>query len=123
MGTLPWVVVPTLLRGFGGAFGFVYAARVRQDGTFRRGFNPDGTPDASFGNAGRVIVDLSPDWDEAGALVLQPDGRIVVAGNAPDGATSCDAVDARSRPDGRLLMAGSAGNGLAVQLLRVRIVP
>lgn len=41
--------------------------------------NLDGMRDASFGNAGRVIVDLSPNRDEAGALALQPDGRIVLA--------------------------------------------
>ncbi|MCW5664984.1 MAG: hypothetical protein KIT35_14190 [Piscinibacter sp.] len=42
-------------------------------------FNPDGTLDAGFGNGGRVIVDLSPNGDEASALALQPDGRILLA--------------------------------------------
>lgn len=193
------------------------AGRVSQDrgdetdvGVAR--FNPDGTLDTSFGNDGRVIVDLGPNWDEASALAVQPDGRIVravaysevgnfafgvlrlnadgsrdtgfgdngfafrqigpgadtpaalvlqadgrivVAGSALDSATSYDAIVARFlsdgtpdvgfgtggfyrfdtaqgrdggydllvQPDGKLLMAGSAGNGLSVRPLLVRIVP
>jgi len=42
-------------------------------------FEHDGTLDRSFGNAGRVFTDLG-NWDNATALALQPDGRIVVAG-------------------------------------------
>lgn len=35
MGAMVWVVVLTLLCGVGDALGFVYAARVWQDGVFR----------------------------------------------------------------------------------------
>lgn len=37
MGAVLWVVVLTLLCGLGDALGFVYAARVWQDGVFRWG--------------------------------------------------------------------------------------
>lgn len=37
MGALLWVVVLTLLCGLGDALGFVFAARVWQDGVFRWG--------------------------------------------------------------------------------------
>jgi len=43
-------------------------------------FNPDGTADGIFGKDGRVSADFGKGEDEAHALVLQPDGRIVVAG-------------------------------------------
>jgi uncharacterized delta-60 repeat protein len=43
-------------------------------------FNPDGTPDATFGSGGIVISPL-PNNDKARSLALQPDGKIVVAGD------------------------------------------
>jgi uncharacterized delta-60 repeat protein len=42
-------------------------------------YNADGTPDTTFGNTGRVIADFLGDA-AAGALALQPDGKIVAAG-------------------------------------------
>lgn len=44
-------------------------------------FDADGTPDATFGNGGRVLTDAGLD-DAANALALQADGRIVIAGHA-----------------------------------------
>ncbi|MCW5636472.1 MAG: hypothetical protein KIT17_24275, partial [Rubrivivax sp.] len=41
--------------------------------------NADGTPDAGFGSGGQVLLDLSPNWDEAVDLVVQPDGRLLLA--------------------------------------------
>ena len=41
---------------------------------------PNGTLDPSFGTAGRVTTDFGR-REEAGAVVLQPDGRIIVAGD------------------------------------------
>ncbi|WP_269661337.1 calcium-binding protein [Streptomyces cinnabarinus] len=47
--------------------------------------NGNGTPDTSFGGDGTVTADPSPEPNEAGggahALVLQPDGKIVVGGD------------------------------------------
>ena len=44
-------------------------------------FNPDGTLDASFGSSGKVITGFSRGSSDIGeAMVLQADGKIVVAG-------------------------------------------
>ncbi|MCB9190168.1 MAG: T9SS type A sorting domain-containing protein [Flavobacteriales bacterium] len=46
-------------------------------------FNTDGTPDESFGSLGYSLDDLSlNDDDEAMELVYQPDGRVLVVGDA-----------------------------------------
>jgi uncharacterized delta-60 repeat protein len=42
---------------------------------------PDGSLDPTFGVEGKVTTDLGGD-NQAGALVLQPDGKLVVAGGA-----------------------------------------
>ena len=44
-------------------------------------FLPDGTPDPGFGNNGRVTTDFAGRDDVASAVVIQPDGAIVVAGS------------------------------------------
>jgi uncharacterized delta-60 repeat protein len=41
---------------------------------------PDGTPDMTFGSAGTAAVDFGSLADLLGGAVLQPDGRIVIAG-------------------------------------------
>ncbi len=43
-------------------------------------YEADGTLDARFGAAGIVTTAIGPTYDEAHAIVLQPDGKIVVAG-------------------------------------------
>jgi uncharacterized delta-60 repeat protein len=60
-------------------------------------YNTDGTLDASFGGDGLVLTDLGTTADVARAVVIRPDGRIVVAGTA-DG----DVVLARYTQDGEL---------------------
>ncbi|MFE2289083.1 calcium-binding protein [Streptomyces sp. NPDC059443] len=42
-------------------------------------YNPDGSPDTTFGDGGAVTTDLSPN-DEGQAVAVQPDGKIVAAG-------------------------------------------
>ena len=44
-------------------------------------YGTDGTLDNSFGNGGKVIILTDNEWDSA-ALAIQPDGKIVVAGNS-----------------------------------------
>ena len=45
-------------------------------------YHPDGTLDATFGSGGLVTTDLEPGRpDEANALVLQTDGKLVTAGS------------------------------------------
>jgi uncharacterized delta-60 repeat protein len=40
----------------------------------------DGTPDVSFGNAGRAVLQLGGVYESVSEVLLQPDGRIVVFG-------------------------------------------
>jgi uncharacterized delta-60 repeat protein len=47
---------------------------------------PDGSLDAGFGTGGRVLTDLGSAFDIARRLVLQPDGKILVAGSVLFGA-------------------------------------
>lgn len=48
-------------------------------------FNADGTPDNSFGTAGFVGTDIDGNWDNAYAIEIQDDGRILLAGDAYSG--------------------------------------
>lgn len=45
-------------------------------------YNPDGSLDPSFDGDGKVTTNLNGGWDFAQALILQPDGKLVVAGNS-----------------------------------------
>jgi len=48
-------------------------------------FRPDGTLDASFGKGGKVVTSIRSGEDEASAISIQPDGKIVVAGSSNNG--------------------------------------
>ena len=61
--------------------------------------NPDGSLDTSFSDDGKVTVDFGHD-DRASALLIQPEGNIVVAGQWDDG--SADFAIVRFNPDGEL---------------------
>ena len=72
-------------------------------------YNPDGTPDASFGAGGVVILDLSPGIavgtgyaaDSVWGLAAYPDDRLVLTGGrVRAGATDTDYVVVRLTPDG-----------------------
>ena len=66
-------------------------------------YNPDGTRNTSFGTGGIVTTDIFGDADQAEAVAVQPDGKIVVAGLAAKiVGTSSDFVLARYNPDGTL---------------------
>jgi uncharacterized delta-60 repeat protein len=64
-------------------------------------YHPDGNLDVSFDGDGRVITDFEADFDVAYALLIEPDGKLVVAGGAWT-ATSQDFALARYNPDGSL---------------------
>jgi uncharacterized delta-60 repeat protein len=64
-------------------------------------YNSDGSLDASFGAQGFVSTDFNGNADEAWAAVLQPDGKIVAAGSADNGAVPKSAL-ARYNPDGAI---------------------
>ena len=45
-------------------------------------YNSDGSLDATFGSGGKVQIDFATSFDEASALAIQPDGKIIVVGRA-----------------------------------------
>jgi uncharacterized delta-60 repeat protein len=64
---------------------------------------PDGSLDLSFDNDGIVITSIGTgSRDIASALVLQPDGRLVAAGNTDTSSTTDDFALVRYLPDGTL---------------------
>jgi uncharacterized delta-60 repeat protein len=73
-----------------------HAAGIDSDFALAR-YNPDGTLDSSFDGDGILTTDLGTESDDARAIVIQPDGRIVVAGSAGE-----NIVLARYAPDGKL---------------------
>jgi uncharacterized delta-60 repeat protein len=65
-------------------------------------YQPDGALDPTFGSGGKVTTDLmSSSDDDAEALVVQADGKLVVAGSV-DSATGFDFALVRYQPDGAL---------------------
>jgi uncharacterized delta-60 repeat protein len=116
--------------------------------------NPDGSLDTSFASSGRVVTDVGGDRDRARALVVQADGRIIVAGSSylapndvfsairynadgsldlsfdtdgkvftPVGASWAGANSAVIQPDGKLLLAGYAYGGAYTDFALVRYHP
>src|SRR6185369_5894004 len=91
-----------LTTSFGGNFAAASAVMLQPDGKIvvagTVDFNPDlpgsgldfalarynasGTLDGSFGKGGKVVFDFFGSFDQANAAVLQPDGKIIVAGSA-----------------------------------------
>lgn len=65
-------------------------------------YHADGTLDTSFGTGGRVTTTFGNGDDKAYALLLQADGKIVLAGGSNQGATGNDFALARYLPDGSL---------------------
>lgn len=47
-----------------------------------------GELDSAFGEDGTIEVDFFGGWDEAQAIVIQADGKIVAAGSAENGAST-----------------------------------
>jgi uncharacterized delta-60 repeat protein len=72
----------------------------------------NGAVDSNFGSAGRVLLDFDGDDDFAGAIAIQQDGKIVVAGSARLGGRPSDFAIARYNLDGSLDPT-FAGNGKA----------
>jgi uncharacterized delta-60 repeat protein len=80
-------------------------------------FNPDGSNDFGFGSGGKQITDFFGAGANANAIVLQPDGKFVVAGTASDSATRPVATDiavARYNPDGSLDLSFGTGGETAI---------
>lgn len=65
--------------------------------------NPDGSPDTTFGGGdGIVTTDFDVNNDEARAVALQPDGKIVVVGGSTSISGNGAWASARYNPDGTL---------------------
>lgn len=71
-------------------------------------FNSDGTLDAGFGNGGIIVKPIGGGWDLSGSVLIQPDGKIVVAGGAWNG-TKYQFIALRYHTNGTL--DNSFGNG------------
>ncbi len=65
-------------------------------------YNPDGTPDTTFGNGGQVSTDFLGLEDDAFSLLIQPDGKIVAVGSANDPATFYDFAAVRYLNNGTI---------------------
>ncbi len=114
-------------------------------------YNANGTLDASFGSSGRVITPVGSSTGAAAALVLQPDGKLVLAGTCSNGATGdfCavrynangtldmsfggtgkvftaigtaldDATALTLQPDGKLVLAGTCYTGTNADFCALR---
>lgn len=64
-------------------------------------YNGNGTLDASFGNSGKVATDFSSASDQAFAVALQPDGKIIAGGVARMGSRTLFGI-ARYNSNGML---------------------
>lgn len=65
-------------------------------------YNRDGSLDVSFGTGGKVTTDFLDTFDQANALALQPDGKIVAAGITGNQMDRADFALARYNSDGSL---------------------
>jgi uncharacterized delta-60 repeat protein len=80
--------------------GRIPSTSVTRDFALAR-YNPDGSPDPSFGTGGKITTDFAGAYDLAEAVALQPDGRIVAAGLSGVFAQNLfDFALARYNPDG-----------------------
>ena len=98
--------------------GRIAGAGFSLDGTGRSGLvmrvMPDGTLDSAFGAGGSMAVNLSSTNDELDAIVLQSDGRIVVAGAAEVTGTQTSMTAARLDTSGALDMSFGGTGHVAV---------
>ena len=76
-------------------------------------YNPDGSLDPSFGSSGIAIFSFPGLFNIAIDLVIQPDGKIVVAGGASNSPTSSDFALMRVNANGSLDLTFGSG-GIAV---------
>ncbi len=94
--------------------GFSEGATTSDDFAVAR-YNADGTLDASFGTGGYVLTVFDADYDDAYALLLQPDGKIVAAGYTYNGANT-DFALARYNADGSLDSSFGAGGKVTTDI-------
>jgi uncharacterized delta-60 repeat protein len=76
-------------------------------------FNFDGSIDTTFGINGKVFTDINNENQQANAIALQPDGKIIVAGFSFTIATGNDLAVFRYHPNGALDTSFGV-NGIAI---------
>lgn len=81
-------------------------------------YNADGSLDGTFGNGGKVITSFGSQSDEAFAVVVQADGKIVLGGHYRHSTQGLDFALARYETNGTLDF-GFGVNGLATTPVRV----
>jgi len=92
--------------------GKIIVAGSGQDWLMAR-YNPDGSLDATFGTGGRVITPIFNESDSCDSIALQPDGKIVAAGDVYISFFASYVAVARFNPDGSLDSTfGSGGKSL-----------
>lgn len=79
--------------------GWTSASPIDRDVALLR-FNTDGTADSTFGVNGKVSTDLNNNFEEGHDIVLQPDGKILVAGFSSSSSTAGDVAVIRYLNDG-----------------------
>lgn len=72
---------------------------------------PNGSLDSSFGAGGTVVTALSPNDDDMYDIALQPDGKIIAAGNSNQTGNGSDTSLVRYNPNGSI-DASFAANGI-----------
>lgn len=80
-------------------------------------YNPDGSPDSSFGGGdGKVTTNIGYSNEDASAILLQPDGKIVAVGTTWDGSGSQWGHFSlvRYNSDGSLDLTFGGGDGIVV---------
>jgi uncharacterized delta-60 repeat protein len=78
-------------------------------------YNSNGTPDNSFGTNGVATISVGAQADYPVAMVLQPDGKIVVAGSSSDSPSVGFPTLMRMNSNGTI--DGSFGSGGSIRLL------
>ncbi len=81
-------------------------------------YNADGSLDGTFGNGGKVITSFGSQSDEAFAVVVQADGKIVLGGHYRSATLGLDFALARYEANGTLDSSFGV-NGLATTPVRV----
>jgi uncharacterized delta-60 repeat protein len=103
----------------------VVGASLQGNGFLVARYNSDGNPDQTFGTGGQVITTFTDatgffQADQAKAVAVQPDGKIVVAGNTgfsqTPGSFNFSFAVARYNPDGSLDSAFGNGGKIITQV-------
>ncbi len=83
--------------------GNVYSSTTGFDFAVAR-YNPDGSPDTTFGAEGQVITPVGAGWnsDDAYGVAVRSDGKIVAAGFTNNSGTNIDFAAVRYDADGSL---------------------